>query len=247
MERDAARDEFHQSFEGATDSLAQAIRMAASDSRFREAVLWQNRGAYRTAVTKVADRAGDGGSQRRQHEALVGRYLQRYSLKNDTIGFFGPVGWAQVVDEGPAASVRAGDDLLAERTVYWEAWAWEEVARMLESRAEVRRELVPQQLPASAIADDQELIKLCDGKRSIGEIAHHLGISEDELAQRLERLREEQAVDWSFYVPRNPHALESLLAQIQGIEASRVRDTCMALLEGARKGSPEGGVRGGRP
>ena len=37
-------------------------------------------------------------SQQRQHEALVASYLQRYCAKNDSIGFFGPVGWSQIDD-----------------------------------------------------------------------------------------------------------------------------------------------------
>jgi hypothetical protein len=59
---------------------------------FREALTWQNRGALATAADGLL-KDGVKPSRRRQREEVVARYWQRYCSKNDTIGFFGPLGW----------------------------------------------------------------------------------------------------------------------------------------------------------
>jgi len=97
---DAALEVFHTEYKTSIDSMSQALHQMAGNNRFREAVLWQNRHAIRSgvdALLREAPRAGARGSKQRQHEELVANYLQRYCVKNDTIGFFGPVGWAQIV------------------------------------------------------------------------------------------------------------------------------------------------------
>jgi hypothetical protein len=54
----------------------------------------------------------------------VARYWQRYCSKNDTIGFFGPLAWGEVRDEGPALAQRSRA-LVRERTVHLETWCLE--------------------------------------------------------------------------------------------------------------------------
>lgn len=79
----------------------------AVDSAFGEAVSWQNRSAYRTAVAKIAGRGAEPGSKRRQRDGVVAGYWQRYCAKNDTVGFFGPLAWGTIRDEGPAVALRS--------------------------------------------------------------------------------------------------------------------------------------------
>jgi hypothetical protein len=67
---------------------------------FAEAVIWQNRSAYRTAVAKIAGAGAGSGSKRRRREGVVAGYWQRYCAKNDTVGFFGPLAWGEVRDDG---------------------------------------------------------------------------------------------------------------------------------------------------
>jgi hypothetical protein len=55
---------------------------------------------------------------------VVASYWQRYCAKNDTIGFFGPLAWGEVRDEGPALEQRSRG-LVRERTVHIETWALE--------------------------------------------------------------------------------------------------------------------------
>jgi Lantibiotic dehydratase, N terminus len=109
--------------EGESAGLAEV----AVDPAFAEAVIWQNRSAYRTAVAKIAGAGAGSGSKRRQREGVVAGYWQRYCAKNDTVGFFGPLAWGEVCDHGPAVDVRSGA-LVASREVHFESWCLEALA-----------------------------------------------------------------------------------------------------------------------
>src|SRR6185437_10304567 len=98
------------------------LRAAARDPLFREAVTWQNAAALANAVDKVAAGAPTKPSRARQREEIVASYWQRYCSKNDTIGFFGPLAWGRVTDDGPPLRARCGR-LIAQRDVHFEAWA----------------------------------------------------------------------------------------------------------------------------
>ena len=102
--------------EAARARVSEALRAAARDPRFRLALAWQNRGALRDGVDVLLRAPQGQRNQRvRKHEATVALYLQRYCAKNDTIGFFGPMGWGRIVGEGPALVTEPGPDLVAHR------------------------------------------------------------------------------------------------------------------------------------
>ena len=108
------------------------LREAAGDRLFREAVMWQNPAALANAVDKVAAGAEAKPSRARQREEIVASYWQRYCSKNDTIGFFGPLAWGRVSDDGPPLDVRSGA-LVRERSVHLEAWAVQALATSLDA------------------------------------------------------------------------------------------------------------------
>jgi len=116
---------------GSQDEPA-GLRAVASDPSFREAVTWQNRAAMRNAVGKVAAGSPAAGSDQRRREEVVASYWQRYCAKNDTIGFFGPLAWGRLADDGPAIQVRCGQ-LISERTVHFEAWAMQALAETIDA------------------------------------------------------------------------------------------------------------------
>jgi Lantibiotic dehydratase, N terminus len=111
---------------GAPDE-EERLAQVARDPRFREAVAWQSREALRGGVDKLAA-GGEPPSRRQRRAEVVAGYWQRYCAKNDTIGFFGPLGWGRFADDGDAIDVRAGT-LEAHRVVHLETWAVEAVAR----------------------------------------------------------------------------------------------------------------------
>lgn len=104
------------------------LQEVARNPAFREAVTWQSREALASAVNKLAGNERGSPARRLRREEIVASYWQRYSAKNDTIGFFGPLAWGSFDESGPAAAVRAGD-LVRERVVHLEVWAVEAVAR----------------------------------------------------------------------------------------------------------------------
>src|SRR6187551_1919010 len=111
---------------GAPDE-EERLAQVARDPRFREAVAWQSREAFRGGVDKLAA-GGEPPSRRQRRAEVVAAYWQRYCAKNDTIGFFGPLAWGRFAGEGDAIDVRAGT-LEAQRVVHLETWAVEAVAR----------------------------------------------------------------------------------------------------------------------
>ena len=124
----------------------------ARNQEFAKAVIWQNRSAYRNALVNLASGKDSSGSRRRQREAVVAAYWQRYCSKNDTVGFFGPLAWGQVKDSGPALAVRAAG-LRGRCDVHFETWCLEALAKATAPAASVpsnrrpeldlRRQLAP--------------------------------------------------------------------------------------------------------
>ncbi len=103
------------------NDVSAALREVAREPRFREAVLWQNRAAVVDGLDSLLRKpVGASDSRTRKKELVVARYLQRYCAKNDTIGFFGPVGWATV---GAVGEFGAGPELLSARATFFEPWA----------------------------------------------------------------------------------------------------------------------------
>ena len=107
---------------GAGDERAR-LHDVAADPAFREAVTWQNRDVLLGAVDSLRKEGGQPSKERRREE-IVARYWQRYCSKNDTIGFFGPLAWGELRDDGPALAQRSSA-LVRERTVHMETWCLE--------------------------------------------------------------------------------------------------------------------------
>ncbi|MEE1784600.1 lantibiotic dehydratase [Streptomyces sp. SP17BM10] len=186
-------DAYRAEYERATARLSAAVRGASTTPRFREAVAWQNPKLLKLCLDKLA--AGEPRNVRgRNHELAVAGYLQRYALKNDTIGFVGPVGWARWTDDGAPLASRVGPDFLARRTVYFEIWAVDAVAKALSDDPRVRPWLAPRRFaahhlagstllapgrpPVQLTAAEAELLSLVDGVRPLPELADELAWSE---------------------------------------------------------------------
>lgn len=145
--------EYEAEYARAARQLTRAVHALATDPRFREAIAWQNRRALESGIDALLRHDPDSAprtARNRRNEALVTSYAQRYAAKNDTIGFFGPAGWAEIVDGAPALTVRTAAGLAA-RTVYFEGWA----VRTLAERyaAGVRPWLVPRRAPLVGLGD----------------------------------------------------------------------------------------------
>ena len=102
----AVRTAWSQAHRKAVEQQSEEIYRRVREERFQEAVIWQSRSGFNTGVGKLAEKPPTTArnSSGRRKEALVASYLQRYCAKNDTIGFFGPSAWIQLVDAGPSST-----------------------------------------------------------------------------------------------------------------------------------------------
>jgi hypothetical protein len=177
-------------FDAARSRVASALRSVAGGPRFREAVTWQNHGAVETGLDALLRSAPDGPprSQTRQHEELVANYLHRYCTKNDTIGFFGPVGWARCSRDPDAIAVRPGGKTLVTcRSVHFEQWSIDALASSLSKDARLRPWIAPRRFGFVRIERgkvrsplggehaltpaEESVLRACTGERTAKDVA----------------------------------------------------------------------------
>jgi hypothetical protein len=251
-----ARRNFQEQFAACSFRRSQNIREMAAVPRFREAVMWQNRKALHTAIDSLLRKSSDAmrTSSQRQNEELVASYMQRYSVKNDTIGFFGPVGWADFTTEGESLKVVPGRDLLAKRTVYFESWPIEELAALIARDHNVYPWLSPVRMPFVRIENSlmqhpiygevgvspgqAAIFAECDGVATAKEIAQKLlrtrpGLFKNELEiySAIAEAASKNLVFWGFDIPLDPYPERSLRQILERIKAPKLRERALALLE----------------
>ena len=215
----ATAEDYQAQYDRAVAEMSAALRRTAAEPRFREAVTWQNRTLVRTCLDKVA--AGEPRNSRgRGHELAVAGYVQRYALKNDTIGFTGPVAWARLLDradEGPARlAARPGPSLLARRSVYLETWAVDAVARALSADPEILPWLVPRLDPAMVL--DGDVVHRPDGLPVALEPAEAAVLARVDGVRTVRRILADLADTdlWELRTPRRAHRVFRGLAE-QGL------------------------------
>jgi hypothetical protein len=230
-----ARETYRRVFADESLRIAEAVCDVARIDRFREAIVWQNRTVLHTAIRPMLRRRQEGGprnAKQRERERLVAKYLQRYALKNESIGFFGPVGWAHVSPSSLGIMLRPGPRLLIDRHVYFETWAIDALAEALSSRRYLANWLIPRRTSLvhlegrqlvhrgrrlSLQHDDAELLEICDGTRTANDIA--AGVTG---RARLQRFLDNGWITLDLQVPVAPHAdqaLHDILSRIGDPEA----------------------------
>ena len=244
-----------EAFASETRRLGTELRTVARDAAFGEAVLWQNRRAFAHGVAPLAAESDDdGGRHRRQRELLVASYLQRYCVKNDSIGFFGPVGWARISEAPMALSVTCGTSIVAARAFYLESWGIDALARTFDSDPALRAWRVPRLLPfvrlegtrlmvGSRVARELSLAQArlcaaCDGERPAQAIAREMprwpgaafAIDEDVYAL-LEEWQAAGYLVWSFEGPREFRAEQRLRERLARIEEAELRTRALQALD----------------
>lgn len=147
-----------------------------TDPRFQEAVLLQNPVLYeryirRDATERQWERSPEGLDKKtrrrlKERRALYAAYLQRLCLKNDTISFFGPVGWGRATASEPS-SFAPGPSWLDRRKLFLEHWAANAIASTLGS--DVWFDQQPRAHPGLAIRNG----RLVQGNRAVELPAEH--------------------------------------------------------------------------
>jgi hypothetical protein len=253
----AARSDYYICFEEETPRTSCAIQDLLGDERFLEAVIWQNHRAFGLGLMSLARKSSAGGSiasRDRANEALVANYLQRYCVKNDTIGFFGPVGWAQLGCDGAPIVADPGPNLTATTEVYFEAWCIDALAEKIGEDASISpwiaprrmpyvhldgaRVLVPNQ-PAAVISPKQALVLgLCDGMRTARDIARRIVaagapgfISEADVYAVLKGLHNWRMLSWRLELPLDSYPERRLRQLLDRIGSDALRSASLTVLD----------------
>ncbi len=249
-----AREGYAAEFAAAAERLDRELRAVAGEARFREAVLWQNRRAAETGLGAFLRHPGAGrraGYRDRARAQMLASYLQRYATKNDTIGFFGPVGWATLGEGAETVAARPGADLLAARQVFFEGWAIDALADRLTADPEIRPWLAPRRSPilrrdgGGYLGPGGERLELgplssalmaaCDGSRPARRLVAELGeiSAEDEatLWKMLADLDAQGLLRWGFQIPLSIAPERDLRAQLLAIEDAPLRARALATLD----------------
>ncbi len=251
---DVARTAYEEAFKSGVANLSRTIKQVAVDNRFREAVTWQNRDALHRAIDALLRMPESGRhAERRGCEELVAKYLQRYTLKNDTIGFFGPVGWARIDEAEESIRVEAGQELVVKRNVYFEAWCLQALIARLNKDVSLRPWMSPRRIPSirfeglkvfhplgtRQVTNDQMIVlRHCNGSRTAQELAQHLMCvhssefrSETHVYGILQSLVHSDLISWGFEIPYELHPERTLRRQLEKIGHPSRRQMALALLD----------------
>ena len=263
QERARLEAEWSVGFNDCLISHTEAVHEFAADPMFQEAVVWQNRQAYEITVKPAGSEHGnsDRNQRERNHEQLIANYAQRYCLKNDTIGFFGPAAWGRIEPGPTTLELRCGPSLIKRRQTYFENWAIDKVALSL-SLLEgmdwwIPPRLVPDafiergvlQRPGTALTSlsalEQAVLSRCDGKSLPEDILREIqadprfhGCGQQELRNVLKAKVDEGIIAWRFLVPVEVNAEIGFRQQLLQIGDAALRAAsmrCLDKLEAARK------------
>jgi hypothetical protein len=187
----AGRLAYDEVYADAAGRLSRAVAGTFADSVFREALTWQNPGLAQFLHDHDAGPGAARRSKQRQRELVIANYLQRYCLKNDTIGFFGPVGWASAAPGTAGLVVVPGEQLLARRTTYFEVWAIDKVAAAIAGQGRALGWLRPRRTrsvfldgdvlhrphrkPVTLTDTELQILQACDGRRTLSDVLEAVG------------------------------------------------------------------------
>jgi len=250
-------------FAASADATSAAIAAIAGRPRYREALTWQNPQFVRTCVDRLDVPGQERRSKLRKQQAVVSNYIQRYTTKNESIGFFGPVAWAEWAPGNRVSALRAGPELVSRRTVYFEAWAIDEVAAAFARRPELMHGVPPRRSPATLL-DGNRVVKpnggtevvseewarilgLCDGRRPVREIASALGSPESWLLEQLELMVKSGLVWTDLSGPLEPRAERRLAERLSRVPDAGARNAAMADLDRLVRAKDEVAASGGDP
>ncbi|NKI45258.1 lantibiotic dehydratase [Streptomyces physcomitrii] len=241
-------DGFTEELSAAAVDTAHILQDIARTPAFRQALAWQNRPVLRTGIAPFLRwRPGidPRSSMPRQREELVAHYWQRFCVKNDTIGFFGPVGWGRWDGSVPGAAVDTGTGLIADSRVYWASWGIDALAKILDADPELRGWIAPRRVPFVVVDGDQvrvpgrrpttvsaaqaAVLTRCDGVRPAHAVAADL--PDTDVPGILTDLVSRRWVTWRLEVPAGTHPERALRAWTEQVGDPGPRRRALAALD----------------
>lgn len=250
---------FQLEFSSAMNAFAGLLREVARSPRFQEAIIWQNPKLMHSAVEPLL-RWDPGRDNRhnhhRGHESIIASYWQRYCVKNDTIGFFGPIGWARLQVESEATELRPGESLLAGCDVYFSTWALDRLADSIARepgmeewlaprrapylRLEKNAVILPQAAPVAVGNDVAFLLRGCNGRTPAGRIVAaavhaNVGLTSERAAyETLAELAQKRWIVSRLELPAGLRPEEDLQRFLEGIDAEPLRTRALEKLHRLR-------------
>jgi hypothetical protein len=254
--REGAIAEFKKAFQASVQEVGRRIREVSMDPLFQEAVTLQNRRAFRhvlQAFAKQEQGEPKRGFKERQNEELIANYLQRYCLKNDTVGFFGPVGWARLLPQAQGMISQAGPKLIATMSIYFENWCVEALADKIGEDPRLLPWIAPRLIPYFRLdanrlflpggqvvvipAGHAALLQKCSGEKTAREIALELleppgGFfsSETQVYDVLRQMSERRVLSWKFELPYTLYPERRLRELLERIEPPHLREPAIQAL-----------------
>jgi hypothetical protein len=265
---------FRERFASATIGLAGQVRDLVGRPRFRAALTWQNHHVLRRGVLQLLQFEPGVHARTekyRRREELVASYWQRYCLKNDSIGFFGPVGWGQL-SSGPTF-YQPGPVLISSRDVLFETWPIDRLAEALASDPGMAGWLAPRRLPFVRVEvgpDGDPLVVLpgvpgrpvsplagltlqqCDGtipaiRLAASMVADGQATDPGEVLDVLDELRKKRWITWALDVPLSPRPERYLRRSLSEIGEPGLRDAALQRLDALERGRELVAEAGGDP
>ena len=251
-----ARARYKETFRTSTRKIAGRIRELCVDPLFRQAVVLQNRNALNHIIESFSHE-NDGprsGSKTKQHEELIANYLQRYCLKNDTVGFFGPVGWARLDAGVEGLTCKPGPDLVSTSSIYFENWGIEALAERLAQDTRLLPWIAPRLLPFFRVEENKlylpagnptpippiyaTILNKCNGEKTARQIALEVlqttgsGLSsETQVYAILKQMCAGKVLSWKFELPYTRHPERWLRTLLERIEPADLRAPAIKALD----------------
>ncbi|MFS4104099.1 lantibiotic dehydratase [Streptomyces sp. PD-S100-1] len=248
---------FEAAFDEAAVDGARELQRIAARPDFQAAVAWQNRAVLGRAVepfVRWEPSAAGRTSGHRQREELVAHYWQRFCVKNDTIGFFGPVGWGSLDPDRPGVTVEPGEGLVARTEVYFSSWSIDELAKVLDADPRLREWVAPRRMPYLRIgtaavllpgrpaqpATELELaaLRLCDGRRPAREIRRALAdrATPQQVEDLFDQLVRRRWIARNLEVPAGTHPERHLRRWLERVGDAPARRRGLGMLEVLERG-----------
>ncbi|GAA4840143.1 lantibiotic dehydratase [Kitasatospora terrestris] len=244
---------FAELYADAAVESAHVLQDIARTPAFREAVAWQNRPVLASGIAPFLNwtpSAAGRTSMPRQREELVAHYWQRFCVKNDTIGFFGPVGWGRWDGSAHGVSVDPGTGLTADSTVYWASWAIDALAARLGEDPAARPWVAPRRVPFVRLdgllvtvpgrrpqtvgAEAAAVLARCDGVRTAHRLAEELpGV---DVPAVLDELVAKRWAQWRLEIPASTHPERDLRAWLGQVGDPALRERGTDALDALERG-----------
>ena len=239
---------FREEFCEATVRLAIELQSIASQDDFRRAVAWQNHRLIDGTIRSFLrwDPAKDSRSFRhRQREELIASYWQRYCVKNDTIGFFGPSGWGKVGDCMRTRFV-PGERMLRSSEVFFEAWAIDRLAEVIEEIPGMQEWLMPRRLSFIKLdgnvlvepggrrvlsPENVSVLRSCDGTTRAHDIAIRSKLDLPVVLEILHDLHGRHWISWKLELPVSPWPEKDLRGFLDGVGDEKARNQAREWLD----------------